>query len=203
MFRLVIFLVCVLLVSGCRTTNNDRLPATAVDNPDPIFGGTAKLKQPPSGEQPPAGVTAPPNGTTAIPTSQRSGSTERIGPLSFQPRNSTSTEPPVTPGVTPGSANLTTGVRPPPVEPTPDQQVKPVTNTVPASNPELVQDYRNRMNRYGVVGLRTKALDNGTWEAVGHFPVNNQANQLRRIEATGTTEADSLMAIIEQLEKPQ
>jgi hypothetical protein len=84
-----------------------------------------------------------------------------------------------------------------------DQQVQPAANNVPASNPDVVQDYRNRMNRFGVAGLRTKALGNGTWEAVGHFPVTAKPNELRRIEAHGATEADALLAILEQLEKPQ
>ncbi|MFT3879095.1 MAG: hypothetical protein QM703_05465 [Gemmatales bacterium] len=203
MFRLFLILACTIILSGCRTTNGDRLPATAADNPDPIFGANAKLRQPVAGEQPPAGVTAPPGGAPAIPASQRSGSTDRIGPLQMQPRNSTPVESSVTPGVTPGAANLTLGVRPPPPEPIRDQQVKPVANTTPASSPELVQDYRNRMNKFGVAGLRTKALDNGDWEAVGHFPVASQPNQMRRIEAHGATEADALLAILEQLEKAQ
>jgi hypothetical protein len=203
MFRLVSIIICGLALSGCRSANNDRLPATAVDNPDPIFGGNAKLHQPPAGEQPPGNVSVPANTATGTPTSQRSASSDRIGPLSVQPINPGPTEVPVAPGVTPGTANLTTGVRPPPPEPIHDQQVKPAANNVPASNPDVVQDYRNRMNRFGVAGLRTKALDNGTWEAVGHFPVTAQPNQLRRIEAHGATEADALLAILEQLEKPQ
>lgn len=203
MFRFVSIAICILVLSGCRSTNGDRLPATAAENPDPIFGGNGKLRPPPGGEQPPAGVTAPPGGAAAIPTSQRTGSTERIGPLSFQPQSPAPSEAPVTPGITPGAANLTTGVRPPPADPIRDQQVKPATNNVPSSNQEVVQDYRNRMNRFGVVGLRTKALENGTWEAVGHFPVNTKPDQLRRIEAHGPTEADALLAILEQLEKQQ
>lgn len=204
MIRLVSIILCLLALGGCRSTNNDRLPATAADNPDPIFGGNAKLRQPPAGEQPPGNVSVPANTATGTPTSQqRSGSGDRIGPLNVQPRNPAPAEATVGAGVAPGTANLATGVRPPPPEPMHDQQVKPAANNVPASNPDLVQDYRNRMNRFGVAGLRTKALDNGTWEAVGHFPVTTQPNQLRRIEAHGATEADALLAILEQLEKPQ
>ncbi len=199
MLRLYLILACSVILSGCRTTNGDRLPATAVDNPDPIFGANAKLR-----EQPPAGVAAPPaGGAPAVPTSQRTGSTDRIGPLAMQPRNPIPSETSVSPGVTPGTANLTLGVRPPASDAVRDSQVKPAANTAPASNPELVQEYRNRMNKFGVAGLRTKALDNGDWEAVGHFPVASQPNQLRRIEAHGATEADALLAILEQLEKPQ
>lgn len=198
MFRLFSILACTVMISGCRTTNGDRLPATAADNPDPIFGANAKLR-----EQPPAGVSAPPGGAPAVPTSQRTGSTDRIGPLQMQPRTPTPAETSAPPGVTPGTANLALGVRPPPPEPIRDQQVKPAANTAPASSPELVQEYRNRMNKFGVAGLRTKALDNGDWEAVGHFPVASQPNQMRRIEAHGATEADALLAILEQLEKPQ
>lgn len=203
MFRLVSISICLLVLSGCRSTNGDRLPATAVDNPDPIFGGNAKLRQPPGGEQSPGNVSVPANTATGTPTSQRSGSGDRIGPLSVQPRNPAPTEAAVGAGVAPGTANLTTGVRPPPPEPMHDQQVKPAANNVPASNPDVVQNYRTRMNRFGVAGLRTKALDNGTWEAVGHFPVTGKTNELRRIEAHGATEADALLAILEQLEKPQ
>lgn len=203
MIRIFSIVVCIVTLSGCRSTNGDRLPATAADNPDPIFGANAKLRQPAGGEQPPAGVTAPPGGVPAVPTSQRTGSTDRIGPLSMQPRSPSPAESSVSPGVTPGTANLALGVRPPPPELIHDQQVKPVSNTAPASSPELVQEYRNRMNKFGVAGLRTKALGNGDWEAVGHFPVASQPNQMRRIEAHGTTEADALLAILEQLEKPQ
>lgn len=204
MFRLFSILVCTVILSGCRTTNGDRLPATAVDNPDPIFGANAKLRQPAAAEQPLAGVTAPPGGVAAVPTSQRNGSSDRLEPLPMlKPSKPVPTENSVSQGVTPGTANLALGVRPPPPEPIRDQQVKPVANTVPASSPELVQQYRDRMNKFGVAGLRTKALENGTWEAVGHFPVASQPNQLRRIEAQGTTEADALLAILEQLEKPQ
>ncbi len=202
MVRLVSISICLLALSGCRSTNGDRLPATAADNPDPIFGGNAKLRQPPSGEQPSGNVSVPANTATGTPTSQRSGSGDRIGPLSVQPRNPAPTDAAVGAGVAPGTANLTTGVRPP-VEPMHDQQVKPAANNVPTSNPDVVQDYRTRMNRFGVAGLRTKALDNGTWEAVGHFPVTGKTNELRRIEAHGATEADALLAILEQLEKPQ
>lgn len=186
------------MLSGCRTTNGDRLPATAADNPDPIFGANAKLR-----EQPPSGVSAPPGGAPAVPTSQRSGSSDRLESIPLTPTRPAPTVSTVSPGVTPGTANLALGVRPPPPEPIRDSQVKPVANTAPASSPEVVQDYRNRMNKFGVAGLRTKALDNGDWEAVGHFPVASQPNQMRRIEAHGATEADALLAILEQLEKPQ
>lgn len=181
------------LVCGCRSTSNDRLPATAVDNPDPIFGGTAKLRPPPGAENAP-----PLNGT---PTGQ-SKSEDRIGPLQFQPRSSGSTPPPNA-GMSPGTAVLTSGVKPPAAEPIRDQQIQPAASTAPASSPEVVQEYRQRMNKFGVAGLRTKALSDGTWEAVGHFPTADQPNQLRRIEAQGATEADALLAILEQLEKPQ
>lgn len=59
------------------------------------------------------------------------------------------------------------------------------------------------MTKFGVAGLRTKALPNGTWEAVGHFPTESKPDQLRRIETHGATESDALLAILEQLEKPQ
>lgn len=197
---LVIVLLSVLL-TGCRTTNGDRLPATAADNPDPIFGGTAKLRQSQEKEPPAVASTTstPPPG---MPTSQRSAG-DRIGPLGFQPKSTpvANTAPP--PGITPGTANLATGVKPPEPESVRDQQVQPVSNNVPASSPEVVNDYRNRMNRFGVVGLRTKALPNGTWEAVGHFPVPSKPDQLRRIETQGVTEADALLAILELLEKQQ
>ena len=203
MFRLSLIFICLIALGGCRSTNNDRLPATAADNPDPIFGGNAKLRQPPAGEQPPGNVSVPANAVNGTPTSQRSASGDRIGPLSVQPNNPGSTECPWLPELLQELPTLPPGVRPPPPEPMHDQQVKPAANNVPASNPDVVQDYRNRMNRFGVAGLRTKALDNGTWEAVGHFPVTAQPNQLRRIEAHGATEADALLAILEQLEKPQ
>lgn len=183
------------LLGGCRSTSGDRLPSTAVDNPDPIFGGTSKAKTANAGNEP--AQSAP-----GTPTSQR-GSGERIGPLSFPPNNTASPPPAANPGTSTGTAMLTSRVRPPVVEPVHDQQVQPAANTVPASNPAVVQEYRQRMNKYGVAGLSTKALGNGTWEAIGHFPSASQPNQLRRIEAQGATEADALLAILEQLEKPQ
>lgn len=186
-------IVVTVILPGCRSTSNDRLPATAVDNPDPIFGGAGKAKQ----EQPPPGA----GQSVATPTGQ-SKPNDRIGPLQVNPA---STSKPIEPtsGASPGTANLTSGVKPPVSEPIKDQAVQPAANTVPASSPEVVQDYRQRMNKFGVAGLRTKALPQGGWEAVGHFPTANQPNQLRRIEAHGATEADALLAILEQLEKPQ
>lgn len=184
-------------IVGCRTTDHDRLPATAVDNPDPIMGGNAKLRPPPGQDNTPAVAAATPTGQQK-PTSQ-----DRIGPLTFQPKSTPAPEPVNTPGLAPSTASLTRQVKEVPPEPTRDPQVQPVQNAVPASSPEVVQNYRQRLAPYGVVGLRTKAIANGTWEAVAHFPLPSRPNDLRRIEAHGATESDALLAIVEQVEKPQ
>jgi hypothetical protein len=193
MFRFV-FILC--LLAGCRSTSSDRLPATAAENPDPIFGGTAKLRQPVT-ENGSATFSATPAGQ-----GQRNNNSDRIGPLTFQPRQTSPVEA-APAGMPPAPAVLTTQVKEPKTEPVRDAQVQPAQGYQPASSPQVVEEYRQRMNRFGVAGLRTKGLPNGTWEAVGHFPVASQPNQLRRIEANGANEADALLAILEQLEKPQ
>jgi len=176
---------------GCRTTNNDRIPATAVGNPDPIFGGTAKAKNMAEGNKEVA----------AVPASQTKTKEDRIGPLTVQPPSNKPVEPLVTSGTSPGTASLTGQLKYPQAEPVKDTQVQAVQNTLPTSSPEVVQNYRQRLTPYGVVGLRTKPLGNGAWEAVGHFPSPNDPNQLRRIETQGVSEADALLAIVEQVEK--
>lgn len=212
MTRLLTVCLVLVVITGCQTPHSDRIPATAVDNPDPIFGGTSKPGQvspPPvvAGNQTQPVVSSPPtsnNGLPATPTGQKQpASTERIGPLNFQQKPVS--PPPAEPiaGLSPGTANLTSqvkDVKPPPVQ---DSQVQPVQGYLPASNPQIVQEYKQRMIQHGVVGLRTKPIGNGSWEAVGHFPTPDQPNQLRRIEAQGVTEADALLAIVEQLDKPR
>lgn len=182
------------LSSGCRTGSDDRLPVTAVDNPDPIFGGAGKPKTTQgNNNQPVAGT----------PTGQQRSQEDRIGPLSFTPKSTAPTQSTTLPGGSPGTASLTNGVKPPQPDKPVDQQVQQMGSVVPASNPAVVEEYRQRMSRFGVAGLRTKALANGTWEAVANLPSTSQPNQMRRIETQGATEADALLAIVEQLEKPQ
>ncbi|HQR42124.1 MAG TPA: hypothetical protein PLX97_05555 [Gemmatales bacterium] len=194
MYRWLVCTILILVTVGCRSTNGDRLPATAVDNPDPIFGGTAKLKN--QDKEKDAVVAAVPTGS-----GQKAPAADRIGPLTIQPKQTnTSTESSPVPG-TPGTASLTNQVKEVKPAPVQETQVQPVQAQLTASNPQVVQDYRQRMATYGVAGLRTKNLGNGTWEAVGHFPTPEQPDQLRRIEAQGTSETDALQAIIEQLEK--
>lgn len=190
-----ILLICALL-AGCRSTDNDRLPVTAVDNPDPIMGGNAKLRQP-------GGQDTTPAVAAGTPTGQQKTSQDRIGPLTFQPKSAPPPEPVNSAGVAPGTAMLTSQVKEVRPEPVRDTQVQPVQNAVLVSSPEVVQSYRQRLTPYGVAGLRTKALTNGTWEAVAHFPSPSKPNEMRRIEAHGATEADALLAIVEQVEKPQ
>lgn len=213
MTRILTGCIILSLTIGCQTPHSDRIPATAADNPDPIFGGTSK---PPAGQSAPPSVasnqaqpsvSAPPgtaNPVSATPTGQRQPtSTERIGPLNFQQKPSSPPPIEAIAGISPGTANLTNQVKevkPPPVQ---DSQVQPAQGYVPASNPQIVQEYKQRMIQHGVVGLRTKPIGNGSWEAVGYFPTPDKPDQLRRIEAQGVTEADALLAIVEQLDKPR
>jgi hypothetical protein len=195
LFRLSIGALLIMLtsVTGCRSTSNDRIPATAVDNPDPIFGGTAKAKNLADGNKEVAGA----------PTSQTKTRDDRIGPLTVPARQEKSAEPNNVSGASPGTASLTGLVKQPKPEPVKDAQVQPVQNTLPVSNPDVVQNYRQRLIPFGVVGLRTKPLGSGAWEAIAHFPAPDDPNQLRRIETQGVTEADALLAIVEQVEKPK
>jgi hypothetical protein len=189
MFCRGLFLVlAAFLLTGCRTTHDDRIPATAVDNPDPTFGGTAKAKNLAEGNKDISGTS----------TAQNKTRDDRIGPLTVKPPEKEKPSDPGT-GFSPTTATLTKQVKQP--APVRDTQVQPVQNTLPASNPEVVQNYRQRLTPFGVTGLRTKALESGAWEAIAHFPAPNDPNQLRRIEAQGTTEADALLAIVEQVEK--
>lgn len=193
LFRLAIGALLVMLTGmmGCRTTNNDRIPATAVDNPDPVFGGTAKAKNLAEGNKEVVGA----------PTGQTKTRDDRIGPLTVPARQEKTAEHNNVSGASPGTASLTGLVKQPKPEPVKDTQVQPVQNTLPVSSPDVVQNYRQRLTPFGVVGLRTKPLGNGAWEAIAHFPAPNDPNQLRRIETQGVTEADALLAIVEQVEK--
>lgn len=202
-----IVLLFVISIFGCRTAGYDRIPATAVDNPDPLLGGVAKPRSGtdsavvanPTNPASPA-RTADSSGVPATPTAQRNlAQSDRIGPLTVAPPPKATLEPTASNGITPGTAALTLGVKEP--QPESDQTIHPAGSVIPASNPEVVQGYRKQLNEKGVIGLRIKQLEAAKWEAIAHFPTADQPNQLRRIEAQGTTEADALSAIIEQLEK--
>jgi hypothetical protein len=110
-------------------------------------------------------------------------------------------------GTSPGTAVLTLGVKEPPSDDAAqqarpaNQTIQPTASFVPASNPEVVLSYRKQLNEKGAVGLRTKQLEAAKWAAIAHFPTADKPDQLRRIEAQGTTEADALSAIVEQLGK--
>src|SRR5438552_27107 len=80
------------LAAGCQTGGADRIPATTVDNPDPIFGGVAKPRQDtavaatttPATKT--ADIAAAPASLPAMPTGQRATPTaDRIGPLTVNP----------------------------------------------------------------------------------------------------------------------
>jgi len=203
-----IWLAIALLVAGCRTQGYDRIPATAVDNPDPLMGGAAKPRtnaDPAVAANPtkPAETATSPvsSGVPASPTAQRTQpQPDRIGPLTVNPPPKATLEPAASTGISPGTASLTLGVKEPQPD-QPDQNIRPAGSFIPAANPEVVQSYRKQLNEKGAIGLRTKQLEAAKWEATAHFPTADQTNQLRRIEAQGTTEADALLAIIEQLEK--
>lgn len=189
--------LCVLVLNllvGCRSTNGDRLPATAVDNPDPIWGGQGKLKtadkdkdKEPNTEKDRLPVVAT--------TNEKQPSPEQIGKLTVKPPPKQSSET----SSMPTAASLTSQVKEP--KPVQEQPVQPVQATLPASDPQVVQNARQRLTPFGVVGLRTKNLGQAGWEASAHFPVPNEPQQLRRIEAQGATESDALLAIVEQVEK--
>src|SRR5207253_5012974 len=101
----------------------------------------------------------------------------------------------------PGAATLTMGVKEPKPEAPADQNVRPVSNFAPVSNPEVVQGYRKRLLDLHATSPKTRQLENGTWEAVAYFEASDKPGQLRRIEAQGTSEADALLAIVEQVER--
>jgi hypothetical protein len=202
-----IILLFVISIFGCRTSGYDRIPTTAVDNPDPLLGGIAKplagadsaVTANPTNSANPARA-ADSSGVPAAPTAQRNvAQPDRIGPLAAALPPKATLEPTTSNGTTPGTAVLTLGVKEP--QPEANQTISPAGSVIPASNPEVVQGYRKQLNEKGAIGLRTKELEGTKWEAIAHFPTADQPNHLRRIEAQGATEAEALSAIIEQLEK--
>jgi hypothetical protein len=207
--KLVRGIICVALFAGCRTQGYDRIPATTVENPDPLLGGAVKLRpDAPVADAAPASTT-PNHGSAnasnstnvaASPTAQRQQTPpDRIGPLTATPPLAARTPVEInTSSISPGTASLTLGVREP--QSIADQNVQPASSFIPAAHPELVQGYRKQLSDRGAVGLRTKQLEAAKWEAMAHFPATGQGNQFRRIEAQGTTEADALLAIVEQLD---
>jgi hypothetical protein len=186
------------LLVGCRSTNGDRLPATAVDNPDPLWGSQGKLKTTDKDKDPQSEKDRQPAVAAA---NEKQPSPERIGKLTVQPPPKSSKDTSSSSGTIPTAASLTSQVREPkPVVPV-ESPVQPAQATLSASDPMVVQNYRQRLTPFGVVGLRTKNLGASGWEASAHFPVPGEAQQLRRIEAQGATESDALLAIVEQVEK--
>ena len=201
-----IVLLLIAATLGCRTPGYDRIPATTVDNPDPLLGGVAKPRSTTdsavaAGPTKSAESAPGPSGAIASPTAlQTQNQPDRIGPLAVAPPPKAALQPTDNSGLSPGTAVLTLGVKEPQPE-TPDQTIRPAGSVIPAANPEVVQSYRKQLNEKGAIGLRTKQLEAAKWEAIAHFPTTAKADQLRRIEAQGTTEADALAAIVEQLEK--
>jgi hypothetical protein len=199
------WLLIVSLLSGCKGPGYDRIPATAVDNPDPLMGSRlpkVDTTAPPSKTETaavPAGGTEAP----ATPTSQRPTEPNRIGPLTYRP--STTAQQPKQPAdaFSPGAATLTMGVREPKPETPTDQNVRPASSFAPVSDPEVVKGYRKRLLDLLATSPKTRLLDSGAWEAVAYFEATDRPGELRRIEAQGVSEADALLAIIEQVQRKQ
>jgi hypothetical protein len=196
------------LLAGCQGTGYDRIPATVVDNPDPLLGGAAKPRQdgsPQTGPAPQDGF-RPSAPVAATPTAQPGAAApaqpiDRIGPLTASPSPKTGPSQPAQPGMTPATASLALGVRQPAYDSPIDQQVQPASGFIPTPNPQAVQKYRQQLTDLGAIGLRTRQLDATHWLAAGNFPETGRPNSIRRVEAQGLTEADALLAIVEQLEK--
>jgi hypothetical protein len=199
--RAVSWLLILGSLSGCQGPGYERIPATAVNNPDPLLGSTLRVKNDPAPT--PDSTAAAPAKTEApvTPTSQRPNDTNRIGPLTFRP---STPAPPVkhpADAFQPGTASLTLGVKEPKPETPAESPIRPVANVAPASDPEIVRGYRQRLIALRASSPKTRLLENGVWQAVAHFDVDDKTGQVRRVEAHGVTEADALLAILEQVER--
>jgi hypothetical protein len=192
------------LLAGCQGAGYDRIPATAADNPDPLMA--SRLPKVDTAAPPPAKsevVATTPTGPEApvTPTTQRSNDPNRIGPLTYRP-TSTGTGP-KQPADTysPGPATLTMGVKEPKLENNADQNVRPASTFAPVSDPEVIKSYRKRLLELGATSPKTRLLDNGAWVAFAYFEAPDKPGELRRIETQGVSEADALLAILEQVQR--
>ncbi len=129
---------------------------------------------------------------------------DRIGPLTVASPSQPRVDSTAQGGAGSGTASLTLGVREPKWDAA-EGQIRPASTFVPTANPEAVLSYRKQLHDLGAIGVKTKQLEITRWEAFGHFQDVGQSGQMRRIEAQGATEADALLAILEQLQgkKPE
>lgn len=186
------------LLAGCRGPGYERIPATAVNNPDPLLGN--RIPKTDLSDPPPTDTASAPRNTEApaTPTTQRNGES-RIGPLTFRPTAAAQQPRQPADAFSPGTATLAVGVREPKPEPPVDQNVRPVSTFAPVSDPEVVKGYRKRLLDLNATAPKTRQLENGAWEAVAYFETPDKPGELRRIAAEGVSEADALLAIVEKV----
>ncbi len=195
--------VCVLtlgLLAGCRGPGYERIPATAVDNPDPLLGSRIP-KTDLSGPPPAETAVAPRTETPLTTTSQPRTSENRIGPLTFRPTTTAQQSRQPADAFSPGAATLAVGAREPKPELPADQNVRPASTFAPVSDPEVVKGYRQRLLTLNATSPKTRQLESGAWEGVAYFEDPRSPGELRRIAAEGVSEADALLAILEQVER--
>jgi hypothetical protein len=202
--RLYLWLLIVSLLAGCKWAGYDRIPATAVDNPDPLMGSRLpKVDTSAPPEKTETAAVSPTMETPATPASQRNVEQNRIGPLTYRP--AATAPPPKQPAdaYSPGPATLTMGVKEPKPDTPADQNIRPASTFAPVSDPEVVKGYRRRLLDLRATTPKTRLIDSGAWEAVAYFEATDKPGELRRIEAQGVSEADALLAIIEQVQRKQ
>jgi len=189
------------LLTGCQGPGYERIPATAVDNPDPLLSSRipkADMSGPPPAEMAAAG---PKTDMPVTTTSQPRTTENRIGPLTFRPTTSAQQPPQPADVFSPGAASLAVGAREPKPALPADQNVRPASTFAPVSDPEIVKGYRQRLLALNATPPKTRPLDSGAWEAVAYFEDPRRPGELRRISAEGVSEADALLAILEQVER--